>query len=484
MTDNLSEKCAVFGVYGRGVDPDSIGVDAARLTYFGLYALQHRGQEASGIAASDGERIRVHKDMGLVPQVYTESDFENLSGHIAIGHNRYSTYGGSTPEHNQPVARTAETLALAHNGNLPSTNKLERFLLKKGIDTTGLNDSEMMHASIKYCLVKGLSLEEAIKKTYPLFTGAFCLLILTKDKIAAVRDACGIRPLSIGKTPDGTYAFSSETCALNTINADYVRDVEPGELVVVDSSGLTSYQLAKPNQKLDIFEFVYFSRPDSELLGKSVYQVRKNLGAELAKEFPLKADVVIPVPDSAIPAAIGYAQASGIPFEFGLVKNRYIGRTFILPDQNLRDRGVQMKLHPLSEVIKKRRVIILDDSIVRGTTAKKIVKMVRDAGAKEVHLLSSCPPYRFPDFYGINTPSQEELIAANERLSKIREFIDADSVNYLSYKGLIKATGLPESVFCTSCFTGVYPIDIGEREKEITRAKTKRLVAPAHQING
>lgn len=468
MIDTLSEKCAIFGVFGRSVN-------AARLTYFGLYALQHRGQEASGIAASDGSKIRVHKGMGLVPQVYTDSDFEKLPGHVAIGHNRYSTSGGSTPEHNQPVARSAEILALAHNGNLPTTKKLETFLLKKGIDTTGLNDSEMIHAVIKYYMVKGMSIEDAIKKTYPLATGVFSLLILTKDKLIALRDRYGVRPLSIGKLADNEgYVFSSETCAFSTVNAEYLRDVEPGEMVVIDDHGLHAYQVANPNQKLDIFEFVYFSRPDSELLGKSVYQVRKNLGYELAKEFPIDADVVIPVPDSAIPSSIGYAQGSGIPFEFGLIKNRYIGRTFILPDQNLRDRGVQMKLHPQKEVINKRRVVIIDDSIVRGTTAKKLVKMVREAGAKEVHLMSSCPPVLYPDFYGIDTPSQNQLIAATMSQEEMLKYIGADSLSFLSYEGLIKSTGLPESVFCTSCFTGVYPVDIGEREKEVVHIRRRQ----------
>lgn len=478
MTDNLHEKCAVFGVYGRNID-------AARLTYFGLYALQHRGQEASGIAVSNGSKLKVHKSLGLVPQVYTEEDLERLKGHIAIGHNRYSTSGGSTPEHNQPVARSAEILALSHNGNLPQTHKLEKFLTSRGIDITDINDSEMMHAVLKYYIVKGLTLEDAVKKSYPLFTGAFCILILTKDKLAAVRDPYGIRPLSIGKLPDGSYVFSSETCAFSTINAEYVRDVEPGEMVVLSEKGITSYQLAKPNQKLDIFEFVYFSRPDSNLLGKSVYSVRKNLGVQLAKEFPIQADVVIPVPDSAIPASIGYSVASGIPFEFGLVKNRYIGRTFILPDQNLRDRGVQMKLHPLKEVLENKSVIIIDDSIVRGTTAKKLVKMVRDAGAREVHLMSSCPPVRFPDFYGIDTPSQNQLIAATTSLEEVRKFIGCDTLSYLSYKGLITATGLPESVFCTSCFTGEYPIPIGDHQKEIIIPnRSLKDIRPTHTVNG
>ncbi len=463
--DELREKCAVFAVYGTG---------AARLTYFGLYSLQHRGQEASGIAASDGEKIRVHKAMGLVSQVYTEPDLEKLTGNLAIGHNRYSTSGGSTPEHNQPVARSAEILALAHNGNLPMTTKLEQFLTKKGIYASDLNDSEMIHAVLKYYLVKGLTLEAAIKKSFPLFTGAFSIVILTKDKIAAIRDSNGIRPMSIGKLADG-YVISSETCAFNTINAKHIRDVRPGEMVIIDKRGLKSYRLAKPSQKLDIFEFVYFSRPDSELLGRSVYEVRKNLGMTLAKEFPIKADVVIPVPDSAIPAAIGYSRVSGIPFEFGLVKNRYIGRTFILPDQNLRNRGVQMKLHPLKEVIEGKRVIIIDDSVVRGTTARKLVAMIRKAGAKEVHMMSSCPPVMFPDFYGINTPTQQELIACTMPVREITEHIEADSLSYLSYKGLIKSTGLSEKLFCTSCFTGKYPIDIGDNKKNLIYPKKKSV---------
>jgi amidophosphoribosyltransferase len=460
----MKEKCAVFGVFSNDLA-------AARLVYFGLYALQHRGQESSGITASDGDHLRTHKALGLVPQVYSDASLANLPGAIAIGHNRYSTSGGSHDEHSQPVARYNDLVALAHNGNLPSTKKLQKFLTSRGIDISGLNDSEMMQKAIKYYLVKGNSLEDAITKAYPLFTGAFCLLVMTKDKIAAVRDSFGIRPLSIGRL-DNSFVIASETCAFDTVNATYLRDVEPGEMVVFSKDGYFSYPLAPANQKLDIFEFVYFSRPDSYLFGKSVYQVRKNLGAELAREHPVAADVVIPVPDSAIPASIGYAQGSGIPFEFGLVKNRYIGRTFILPDQQLRDRGVQMKLNPLDEVIKNKRVIVIDDSIVRGTTAKKLVKMIRDAGAKSVHLMSSCPPVLYPDFYGIDTPSQKQLLAAHMSVPQMREYIGCDSLHFLSYNGMIKATGLPENIFCTSCFTGIYPIDIGEYKTTITKVKT------------
>lgn len=455
---DLREKCAVFGVFGHET--------AARLTYFGLYAQQHRGQESSGIAASNGEKIRSHKNIGLVAQVYQESDFDKLGGSLAIGHNRYSTSGGTAIEHIQPVAGPNDIVATAHNGNLPDTKKLEKFLTSKGIGTEGYNDSGLMHQAIKYYLVKGYALERALEKTFPLFTGAFCLLVMTKNKIAAVRDRYGIRPLSIGKF-NGGYIFSSETCALDTVNAKHVRDVRPGEMVVLSKKGMESIKLARPKQKLDIFEFVYFSRPDSILLGKRVYDVRKNLGRQLARECKIKADVVIPVPDSAIPAALGFSQESKIPFEYGLVKNRYIGRTFIMPDQKLRDRGVQMKLNPIGEIIKGKRIIVIDDSIVRGTTAKKLVKMIRDAGAKEVHLLSSCPPVRFPDFYGIDTPQQKDLIAANMTIPQIETYVGADTLRYLSYKGLIKATGLSEDLFCTSCFTGDYPIDIGEHAKFI-----------------
>lgn len=460
MEDKLNHKCAVFGVYGEGLD-------AARLTYFGLYALQHRGQESSGITVSDLTTLTTHKGMGLVDKVYNEQSLEKLKGPIAIGHNRYSTYAGSFLEHTQPFTGEENIVALGHNGNLPNVQALLGFLHKRKIKTDNLSDSRLMHLAITAFMKDSLSVEDAIKKSIPLFTGAFCLLVMTKDKLVAVRDEYGIRPLSIGTIDKGGFVFASETCALDAVNAKYLRDVTPGEMVVVSDKGLESHVLSKPNQKLDIFEFVYFSRPDSMLLGKSAYEVRKNLGHELAREYKAKADVVIPIPDSSIPAAIGFAEKSGIPFEFGLVKNRYIGRTFIMPDQKLRDVSVQMKLNPIKEIIKGKRVVLIDDSIVRGTTVKRLIKMVRDAGAKEVHLLSSCPPVKYPDFYGIDTPFQKDLIGAQMKVKEIEKFVGADSLYYLSYKGLIKATGLPESVFCTSCFTGNYPIDIGKHRDNI-----------------
>ena len=468
----LGEKCGIFGIYGKNLE-------AARLTFFGLYALQHRGQESTGISSSDGKEIKTFKAMGLVTQVYNERELEKLKGAMAIGHNRYSTYGGSFFEHTQPVTGRKNIVALAHNGNLPQTKKLIDFLYANGLhrETDGLTDSRLMHLALEHLLEKGLSLEDAIKKAYPLFTGAFSLLVMTKDKIAAVRDAYGIRPFSIGTMNDSGFIFSSETCAIDTVGGKTLREVLPGEMVVVGKNGLKSYQLSASNQKLDIFEFVYFSRPDSMVMGKRIYEVRKNLGKELAKEYLVNADVVVPVPDSSIPAATGYSIQSKIPLELGLVKNRYVGRTFIMPDSRLRDRGIKMKLNPIPEVVKGKRVILVDDSIVRGNTTKKLVKLVKSAGAKEVHLLISSPPVKFPDFYGIDTPIQKNLIGANKTIKQIEKFTGADSLYYLSYRGLIKATGLPEDVFCTSCFTGNYPIDIGDNKKNIKYAKEQKTLA-------
>jgi len=455
----LKEKCAVFGVYGKGLD-------AARITYFGLFALQHRGQESTGIVASDGKKLRVNKAMGLVPQVHKEKNIKKLPGYLAIGHNRYSTSYGSSVKHCQPVTGQDNLLALAHNGNLPSVEKLKNFLNEMGIKTNGLNDSELMYEVVYYYLKKGLKLEEAVEKSFPLFTGVFCLVLITPKKIAAVRDRFGVRPLSIGKL-NGGYVISSETCGLESVGAKFLRDVKPGEMVVVDNKGLSSYQLVKGETKLDIFEFIYFARLNSMLLGKSVYQVRKNFGKQLAIEHQLDADIVVPIPESAIPVALGYAESSKIPFEYGLSKNRYIGRTFIMPEQHLRDKFVELKLSPIPGVLKGKKVVLVDDSIVRGTTIRKIVKLVKEAGASEVHVIVSCPPLKYPDFYGIDTPKQEELIGAKMSVPQIKSFIGADSLYYLSYEGMIKATSLPEDYFCTSCFTGKYPVDIQERAKDI-----------------
>lgn len=453
--------CGIIGVIGQGLE-------ASRLVHSGLWALQHRGQESSGIVSSDGKNLYLHRGMGLVAHVYEEADFANLPGYLAIGHNRYATSGPSSFDYIQPVVTKDKNLALVHNGNLPDTTTLENFLHKKGITTTFHNDSDLIHKVLSYYLARGQSIENAIKKSFPLFTGVFSILIATVDKLIAVRDSCGVRPLVMGKCNDG-YVFASETCALDIIKAQYLREVKPGEMVTVSLSGLKSYQLAKPTQKLDLFEFIYFARPDSRLLGKRVNEVRRQLGKYLAREHKIKADVVIPVPDSAVPAALGYSQESGIPFDHGLVKNRYIHRTFIRPAQKLRDSDVEMKLNPIDEVLTGKRVIVIDDSIVRGTTSKKIVVLVRKAGAKKVYFLVSSPPVRYPDFYGIDTPSQKDLISAHLSEKQIAKEIGADGVHFLSYKSTIKATGLSEDVLCTSCFSGIYPVDIGKRNQEINQ---------------
>lgn len=466
MRIQIREKCGIFGVFGAGFE-------AARLVHPGLWALQHRGQESSGIASSDGKKIYLKKGMGLVAHVFGEKDLKVLKGYMAIGHNRYSTSGDSTDLHAQPIVEKIHVnryLAVAHNGNLPETLKLEGFLKEKKVSSLGLNDSEMMAKAIAVYMKEGASVEDAIKDSYPLFTGVFCLLVMENSKLVAVRDSFGIRPLSLGKL-NGGYVFASETCALDIVGAEFQREVKPGEMIVISNNGLKSIQIEKGVQKLDVFEYVYFARPDSIIMGKSVDAVRQNLGRELAKENDIKADMVIPVPDSAISAAIGYSKQSGIPFEMGLIKNRYIHRTFISPEKHTRGKIVQRKLNPMRHVLEGRRVIVIDDSIVRGTTSKQIIKMLRNAGAKEVHLLVSSPPYKFPDFYGIDTPNQKDLIAATGSVPEIEKFLGVDSLHYLSYKGLIKAVGLLEDVLCTSCFTGTYPVDIGERAKEVDYEK-------------
>jgi len=456
----LGEKCAVFGIYGKGLD-------VSRLTFFGLYALQHRGQESSGIASTDGEKIFCHKGTGLVAQVYNEEIIKSLHGYIAIGHNRYSTCSGLGIEHAHPIETADKSITLVHNGNLPSVTLLVEFLKKRGIELQNVSDSMLITEAI-YTLVKeGKEIEKAIEEIFPLMTGSFSLLIMTKNKLIALRDEFGIRPLSIAKL-NGGYVFASETCAFHPIGATFMRDVNPGEMVVVDESGLKIKQIVKGNQKLDIFEFVYFSRPDSNLLGKSIYEVRKNFGIQLAKEYVIDADVVIPIPETAIPVAVGYANASGIPFEMGLIKSRYIHRTFIEPEQHIREQGVKLKLAPLKEVIENKRVIVVDDSIVRGTTSRQIVKMLFETGAKEVHFIVSSPPVKYPDFYGIDLPVQSKLLAWKKSVEEMNAYLGSTSLSFLSYEGMIKATGLDESLFCTSCFNGKYPIDLRERKEDVS----------------
>jgi amidophosphoribosyltransferase len=482
--DQITEKCAVFGVCGTGLE-------AARLAFYGLWALQHRGQESSGIASSDGDQLHRHAAHGLVANVYREEDFEQLPGYMAIGHNRYSTSGGTDGNHTQPFIDYDKQFSFAHNGNLPDCTKLSKFLNSHDISTEHLSDSGMMSAAIGYYLGQGADLAGAVAKAFPLFTGVFSAVAMDKDCIVAFRDKRGIRPMSIA-TLDGGYVIASETCAFDTIGATYLRDVQPGEMVTISQRGLASQQVVSGREQLDIFEFVYFARPDSQLLGKRVNEVRKAFGRQLARESKCEADVVVPVPDSAIPAALGYAEASGIPFEMGLMKNRYIHRTFIRPTAELRERDLKMKLNPVIETIKDRRVILVDDSIVRGTTLRKVVAMLFEAGAREVHLMISSPPLLYPDFYGINTPDPKELIATRMSVDQICSYVGASSLTYLSYDGMIAATGLPASRFSTSCFNGVYPISIGNRAKEflsvserikpLARLRTKKvLLTNRHQ---
>lgn len=457
----LNEKCAVFGIYGAQDN-------AARIAYYGLWALQHRGQESSGIVSSDGAKLYRHADNGLVANVYRTKDIEKLEGNMAIGHNRYSTSGGEHDFYNQPFLHSKAQFAFAHNGNLPDTSKLAAFLKKHKIATDKLNDSRMMEKAIGCFISQGASLEQAITQAYPLFTGVFSAVAMDTKKLVAFRDECGIRPLCIG-TLGEAYIVASETCALDTVGATYLRDVLPGEMVVIDEKGLESYQIIEGTQKLDIFEFVYFARPDSVIMGQRVNKVRENFGHEMAAEFSIDADVIVPVPDSSIPVALGYAQASGIPFEMGLIKNRYIHRTFIQPTAEMRRRDVRMKLNPIKESLEGKRVILVDDSIVRGTTMRQVVQLIRNAGAKELHVCISSPPVAYPDFYGINTPNQNDLIAARMSLDEIRDFLGADSLNYLSLEATVRATEIPATQFSMSCFDGVYPIPIGEREKIVNR---------------
>lgn len=465
--DQLKEKCAVFGIFGPK-SKHQTGLEAARLTFYGLWALQHRGQESSGIASTDGQQIYSHAAAGLVATVYREEDLEQLPGHIAIGHNRYSTSGGDEDCYNQPFVDRQHQIAFAHNGNLPDTTKLEEFLTERSVNLDKKNDSAMMTAAITCYMQDGLDLVEAIKRAWPLFTGVFSVVMMDQHRLIAYRDRCGIRPLSLGKFAQG-YAVASETCAFDTIGAEYIRDVEPGELLVIDESGLHAEQVEPADPKLDIFEMVYFARPDSVLLGRSVDSVRQDFGEEMAKEFAIEADIVVPVPDSGVPAAVGYSKVTGIPFEMALIKNRYIHRTFIRPTEQLRERDLKMKLNPVIDLIQDQRVVLVDDSIVRGTTMRHLVSMVFEAGAKEVHLIITCPPVRHPDFYGINTPKQTDLLAAYMTVPEMRDFVGATSLHFLSFEGMIRATGQPLEKFSASAFDGVYPISIGKRAQEIVK---------------
>ena len=474
--EHPEEACGVFGVYAPGED-------VARLTYFGLHALQHRGQESAGIAVGDNETVTVIKNLGLVSRVFKESDLDSLTGNVAIGHTRYSTTGSSTSwENAQPHLSTIgrQVIALAHNGNLVNTSELRDRLKGRGIRFRSTTDSEVIATLIGAFTQEHHHIRGGIRETMKLISGAYAVVLVTEEALYAFRDPHGIRPLVIGRLPqsaeplpgidqDGSrgWVVASETCALDIVGAEFVREIAPGESVKASADGL-EFQQAVPAQKssLCMFEFVYFARPDSEMLGCSLYEARRRMGEALAHEAPADADFVIGVPDSGIPAATGFAHESGLPYGEGLAKNRYVGRTFISPSQTLRKQGIRLKLNPLKHAIAGKRLVVVDDSIVRGNTTRKLVAMLKEAGATEVHMRITSPPVVWPCFYGIDTDTQEQLIAAQHNVDAIRDHIGADSLAYLSLDGMVSATGAPKEDFCLACFDGAYPIEIPDSIRE------------------
>jgi amidophosphoribosyltransferase len=459
------DECGIFGV----ADTD----EAANLSYLGLYALQHRGQESAGIATLDAGEIHIEREMGYVADVFDEARLSRLPGRAAIGHVRYATAGGSLLANAQPIvfATGRGPLALAHNGNLVNAREIRRRLEASGSVFTTTSDSEVfLHLVARS---KGSTLTAAIAEALSEVHGAYSLLILSREGIFAMRDPNGIRPLSLGRR-DGSSVVASETCAFDLIGARFERDVEPGEIVRLTPEGFESHRFAFPRATPCVFEHVYFSRPDSRVFGKSVAASREAFGAKLAREHPVVADVVVPVPDSGLYAALGFARESGIPFGLGLVRNHYVGRTFIEPKQSIRHFGVKVKLNAVRDVVSGKRVVMVDDSIVRGTTSRKIVGMLRDAGAAEVHVRISSPPTAHSCHYGIDTPTRRELIAATSSVEDIREFIQADSLGYLSTEGMLEAFGRPLQASCTACFTGIYPVAIEEEEREKEKALDAR----------
>jgi len=446
------EACGVFGVSGTDID-------AARLTYFGLFALQHRGQESAGISVSDGENITVYKDLGLVAQVFNEGVLAGLPGNLAIGHTRYSTTGSNSWENSQPVFRHFgwNAIALAHNGNLTNTADLASEIGPLAATT----DSELMTESIAHLMAEeGISLPDALSRALPQFEGAFTLTVMDTTTLVGVRDRYGFRPLCLGKL-DGNWVIASETAALDILGATFVRQIAPGEMVSILDGEITSHWPFEPAEsRLCVFEFVYFARPDSILDGQTIHMARQRMGRSLAVQAPTEADIVVPVPESGIPAAQGYSDTSGIPYVDGLMKNRYVGRTFIEPAQAMRDRGVRMKLNAMRGVIEGQRVVLVDDSIVRGSTTKQLVAMVREAGATEVHLRISSPPYRWPCFYGMDTGDRSTLLAADRTVDEIAKHLGADSLVYLDLDNLLEATGRKPDMFCTACLSGNYPTEV------------------------
>ncbi|NJK34028.1 MAG: amidophosphoribosyltransferase [Oscillatoriales cyanobacterium SM2_2_1] len=472
MLDHPQESCGVFGV----IAPSG---DVAKLVYFGLYALQHRGQESAGISSYEGAQrtAHVYKAMGLVSQVFHEITLEELPGNLAIGHTRYSTTGSSRVVNAQPVVVSTRLgdFSLAHNGNLVNALELRAELAAQGYTFSSTTDSEGIAYGVAAAIATGMDWTEGIITALRRCHGAFSLVMAVPGALIGARDLYGVRPLVLGRMSDGTYILSSETCGLDILSAEFIRDILPGEMVWIDHEGVRSHLWEpQPQPKLCIFELIYFARPDSVMRGDSLYSYRMRLGKILAQEAPVAADIVIGVPDSGIPAAIGYSQASGIPYAEGLIKNRYVGRTFIQPTQAMRESGIRMKLNPLRDVLQGRRVIVIDDSIVRGTTSRKIVRALRNAGATEVHMRISSPPVTHPCFYGIDTDSQDHLIASRLSVSDIARQIEVDSLSYLSEAGMLAATDQDPSQFCTACFTGKYPITIPEQLK-----RTKLLLETA-----
>lgn len=455
LPDKPREECGVFGIYGPNLD-------VARLTYYGLYALQHRGQESAGIAVGDGNRIQLVKGMGLVADVFDDQKLDSFQGSLAIGHVRYSTTGSNNPANAQPLVfnYSRGMIGLSHNGNISNITELRRQLSSTGSVFQSTTDSEVIVNLI--ARYSQNSLVEAIVKSMIDLKGAYSLLVLTENKLIGIRDPFGFRPLCLGRK-GGAYILASESCALDTIGAEFVRDLEPGEIVVIDESGLQSLKSLQIRRRKAhcIFEYIYFARPDSRIDGFNVNRVRYEMGRRLAREYPVEADLVIPVPDSGTIAARGFAWESGIPFEEGLMKNRYVGRTFIQPTQTMRELGVRLKLNPVRHLLQDKRVILVDDSIVRGTTSSKIVNMVRECGAKEVHFCLSSPPVILPCYYGIDT-SHGELIAASKTVEQIKEHIGADGLHYLSQEGLLEIFGEAGGNFCTACFSGDYPSYVPE----------------------
>ncbi len=458
-TDKFHDECAVFGIYGHQ--------EAANFTYLGLYALQHRGQESSGIVSSDDRNFYMEKGMGLVSDIFTKKEIFRLRGHKAIGHNRYSTAGDSHLRNVQPLTVNFAfgNLAVAHNGNLTNASMIRNELEAYGAIFQSDSDTEVIIHLVAHS--KGDTLLERLIEALSLVRGAYSLVVLTDHNLIAARDPYGFRPLCLGKFKD-SWVVASETCAFDLMGGEFVREVEPGELMVIDDNGVTSHHpfLLPEKPAKCVFEYVYFARPDSKIFGDhAVYPIRKLLGRQLAKEAHVPADVVIPVPDSGVPAALGYAEGSGIPFEIGLTRNHYIGRTFIEPEQSIRHFGVRLKLNVVPDVLKGRRVVVVDDSIVRGTTSRKIIKMIRNAGAKEVHMRISSPPTIAPCFYGIDTPTQKELIGSRHSIEEIRKYITADSLRYLSLEGMLTAAPGRNDHYCHACFTEQYPIPFTKAEE-------------------